>query len=133
LKITFVDTGVLIQAARGTDDLAVRAHAILDDPEREFASSDFVKLEVMPKPIYNKYVPEAEFYEIFFDAVKHWSNISEELVEKAYHEACQAGLSAMDALHVAAAISVNANELVTTEKPEKPLHRITAIKVVSIA
>ncbi|MDE5119367.1 MAG: hypothetical protein O4965_04050 [Trichodesmium sp. St19_bin1] len=38
----------------------------------------------------------------------------------------------MDALHVAAAISVNADELITTEKSSKPMHRVTQIKVISI-
>jgi hypothetical protein len=38
----------------------------------------------------------------------------------------------LDALHVAAVVSVNAEEWVTTEKINKPIHRATAIKVVSI-
>ncbi|WP_334951383.1 hypothetical protein [Nostoc sp.] len=38
----------------------------------------------------------------------------------------------MDALHVAAALSVGAEELVTTEKRTKPMHRVTSINVVSI-
>jgi hypothetical protein len=49
MKRTFIDTGVLIAAARGQNDFAARAMAILDDPNREFASSIFVKLEVLPK------------------------------------------------------------------------------------
>ncbi|WP_242058310.1 hypothetical protein [Microcoleus sp. FACHB-SPT15] len=42
-------------------------------------------------------------------------------------------MSAIDALHVAAALSVNAEELITAEKPSKPMHRVTKIKVISIA
>ena len=39
----------------------------------------------------------------------------------------------MDALHVAAALSVGAEELVvTTEKRTKPMHRVTNVNVVSI-
>ncbi len=48
MKRTFVDSGVLIAAARGNEDVARQAMAVLDDPEREFASSPLVKLEVLP-------------------------------------------------------------------------------------
>ncbi len=41
-------------------------------------------------------------------------------------------LTLMDALHVAAATVVNAAELVTAEKPEKPICRTGSIKVTSI-
>ncbi|WP_169266136.1 MULTISPECIES: hypothetical protein [Brasilonema] len=34
------------------------------------------------------------------------------------------GLAAMDALHIAAALSVSASEFVTTEKPIKPMFRV---------
>lgn len=132
MKLTFIDAGVLIAAARGNHELSTNALTILSDPEREFVSSDFVKLEVLPKPVHYGNMAEVEFYEIFFEAVKQWVDVSDELVKKAYQEACQAGLSAIDAIHVAAAILANATELVTTEKPEKVIHRTTSIKVVSI-
>lgn len=48
-KRTFLDSGVLMAAARGTDDTALLALQILDDPDRKFVSSFFVKLEVLPK------------------------------------------------------------------------------------
>jgi hypothetical protein len=39
----------------------------------------------------------------------------------------------MDALHIAAALSVNAEEFITTEKLTKPMHRVTELAVISIA
>jgi predicted nucleic acid-binding protein len=42
----------------------------------------------------------------------------------------QYGLSAMDALHVAAAYLLGADELVTTERPSKPIYRNGLVKVV---
>ena len=45
MKLTFVDSGVLIAAARGQPELQEPASAVLVDPIREFASSDFVRLE----------------------------------------------------------------------------------------
>ena len=64
-KRTFLDSGVLIAAARGVDDTALQALRILDDPDREFVSSIFVKLEVLPKAIYNGFKEEATFYQSF--------------------------------------------------------------------
>jgi predicted nucleic acid-binding protein len=51
---TFIDSGVLIAAARGEGEIAERALQILEDNKREFASSQFLKLEVLPKATYNK-------------------------------------------------------------------------------
>lgn len=132
MKRTFVDAGVLIAAVRGQPHVASQAMAILDDPEREFASSEFVRLEVLPKAIYHQQTAEVEFYQAFFAAVSHWAGPTEQIVRAAYEEACRSGLSAVDALHVAAAVALSADELVTTEKPSRPLHRTTAIKIVSI-
>ena len=39
MKLTFLDTGVLITAARGNTEQSARALETLDDPEREFAPS----------------------------------------------------------------------------------------------
>ena len=49
---TFLDAGVLIAAARGSGIIPVRAHAILDDPERTFVTSDYIRMEVLPKALY---------------------------------------------------------------------------------
>lgn len=130
MKRTYIDSGVLIAAARGTSAVAIPALEILDDPNREFASSFFVKLEVLPKAICYKDTAESDFYETFFNAVIYWAN--QDIVEDAYHEACELGLAALDALHGAAAESVGAKELVTTEKPNKPIGRVTDITVISI-
>jgi hypothetical protein len=51
---TFLDSGVLIAAARATGALGTRALAFFNDSERVFVSSDFVRLEIFPKAIYNK-------------------------------------------------------------------------------
>ncbi len=66
MKLTFIDSGVLIAAVRRTDEVARRAMEVLDDPDRAFASSVFVRLEVLPKALYNNSRVEAEFYEAFF-------------------------------------------------------------------
>jgi predicted nucleic acid-binding protein len=129
---TFIDTGVLISAARGTGETATKALQILKDTNREFASSIFLKLEVLPKAIYNQQTSEVEFYEEYFGAVAYWATDTDRIIEDAYQESSRSGLGAMDALHIAAAVSVNAVEFITTEKPEKSIHRTKSIKVISI-
>lgn len=132
MKITFIDSGVLVTAARGVGADSEKALEVLADSNREFASSEFIKMEVIPKAIYNRKTAEAEFYESFFSAVIYWNNDMEKVIQDAYNIACQYGLAAMDALHVAAALSVGAEEFVTTEKNTKPMFRVSTINVVSI-
>jgi predicted nucleic acid-binding protein len=132
MKRTFADAGILIEASRGEGPLAEEAMAIVDGSDREFASSIFLKMEVMPKAIYHRNQDEVNFYEAFFSTVAYWAKPLERIVDEAYQEACISGMSALDALHVAAAALVGADELVTTEKPTKPIHRTTRVNVVSI-
>lgn len=132
MKITFVDAGVLIAAARGDLKNSLAALSVLDDPERSFASSAFVCLEVLPKALFHRRATESTFYQQFFWKVKAWAPFEEDLFEEAWRVATEAGLSALDALHVAAALAVGADELITREKPTKPIHRIREIAVRTI-
>lgn len=63
--VVFIDAGVLIAAARGIDMLSQRALDILGAPALQFASSDLIRLEVLPKAIYRGNKIEAEFYQAF--------------------------------------------------------------------
>lgn len=132
MKLTFVDSSLLIAAARGTDEVAERALSVLSDVERTFVCSDYVRLEVLPKPVYNGYEDEAEFYREFFAETARWVGSSPELSEKALELACQHGLSAVDALHVAAAEREGVEEFMTSERRTKPLFRVTTPQITSI-
>ncbi len=129
---TFIDSGVLIAAARGQGATSLRAVEVLDDPNREFVSSPFLKLEVLPKAIYNQRKSETQFYEAYFSAVGHYVTDLGQVLLKGDHEARQSGLGAMDLLHVAAAVLAGATELITTEKLDKSIHRTRSIQVISI-
>lgn len=132
-KRTYLDSGVLIAVARASDEMTTKALLILDDPEREFVSSAFVKLEVLSKAIYHKQASEVEVYQCFFESCSLWANDLTNIVQLAQDLAAKYGLGALDALHVASAISVQADEFITTEKLTKLLHRVTEIQVISIA
>lgn len=129
---TFIDSGVLIAASRGIDEVSQTAMGVLDDPERVYVTSDLVRLEVLPKAIYNKRAVEAEFYRLFFDGVEEVVAITQTLVSQALNEASQYGLSAIDALHIAAAKSVAVEEFVTVERTTKPLFRVSGLKVTTL-
>lgn len=131
--LTYLDSGVLITLFRASDNLAIKAQIILDDSRREFASSSFVKLETISKAAYHKQQDEVNFYESFFANCQVWANDLDTIVSLAEELASKYRLNALDALQVASAISVNADEFITTEKTTKPLHRVTEIQVISIA
>lgn len=155
---TYIDSGLLFWAYRGGPELYKRAMQILEDPNRLFVSSVFLELEVIPKATYFNRRDEIDFYQTFFDdKVKDWAgdpfrNKSKtgllpqylqfwrnkadsigKIVNNSKIQASFFGLNALDALHIAAALSLEADEFVTTEKLTSPLQRVTGLKVVSIA
>lgn len=130
--LTFVDASVLIEAFRGESRAARRALDILDDPSRKFAASEFLRLEVVPKPKYERRQSELAFYQDFFDAVAQWATPEPKLVDAALDVAGKHGLAAMDALHVAVAEALGVTEFVTAELPEKPLFRVQSVRLRSI-
>jgi len=130
---TYIDSCVLIAAARGTGKLGERALAVLADERREFVYSDYVRIEVMPKATYYRRTSEIQFYERLFANAVFWVSFDETLWQAAYEEACASGLSAFDALHVTAAALTSCDELITTERPTSAIHRTRKIRVVTIA
>ena len=97
-----MDSNVLINAFRGTGQTAIESISLLQDATRDFVTSDFVRLEILPKAHYHQNQLEVNFYEQFFQAVVATTPSSKSLVISAVAEATTAGLGAVDALHVAA-------------------------------
>lgn len=129
---TYVDAGVLIAAVRGGSDLARLALELIEDPDRVFVASVFLRLEVLPKATYLRRQTEVTFYQNFFARIASWAHPGDALLDLAEQEAARSGLNALDALHIAAAQLLGADEFVTTESPRKPIHRTTSVRVVAI-
>lgn len=127
-----MDSGVLIFAAKGNTAAAALALPFLQDAAREFVTSEYVRLEVIPKPTCFGNQVEVEFYNAFFRLNSRTIPTSVALLELAMEEACRTGLSAIDAIHIACAVFGGAEEIVTSEKTTKPMHRTQLVKVVSI-
>lgn len=129
---TFLDSGVLLAAWRGTPFLQRQALSIMADEEREFFTADTVRLELLPKPTFEKRRVEVEFYNEHFNSTAGIEPFSQLLGEAAFNLARNYGLSAGDALNLAAAIRQKAEEFITTESPGRPMFRVREIRVISL-
>lgn len=130
---TFLDSGVLIDAARATEIEGQRALRFLSSAPRVYLTSPLVWLETVPKASFMRATKELGFYESFFsDSDLKWCRDWIRLEDIARIESVKHGLGATDALHVAAAHLLGADELVTTEKPGKALYRTDLVKVVAL-
>lgn len=129
---TFLDSGVLLTAWRGADArLADAARRLMADEAREFLTCQNVRLELLPKPFYEKRRTEVSFYSEYF-AAADVEPFSAGLGTAAFALAQKHGLAAGDALNLASAIRQRADEFITSELPGKPVFRVTGIKVISL-
>lgn len=129
---TYPDSDILIAAAKGNEDISEAAIALLEDPEREFVASTYTIFETLATALHNGFSDQAEFYERFFDDIEEWAITCEDVLATAYNESVDCGVHGFDAFHVAAAISLNADELVTGERSTSMLANTPNIHVVSM-
>ena len=128
---TFLDSGVLLHAWRG-EMLSGAALKLMDDDQREFLTSQMVRLELLPKARFEKRLREVAFYESHFSDCAGTEPFSEALGLEAEKLAARYGLAGPDALQIAAAIRQGAQEFYTSEKPGRPMFRVKEIKVISL-
>lgn len=130
--LTFLDAGVLLAAARTTSVHRIKALTLLADSRRKFITTDFVKLETTLKCDFHGYQQQLDFYEAFFESADVYLPDVAPIVKNAFQLGKQFGLNAMDALHISAAILAQADEFVTTERPNSPFQNVKGIKILSI-
>lgn len=130
-KRTYLDSGVLLAAFAAQGDVGAKALEVLDDPDRQLVVSAAVKLELLPKSIYERRKEEVEFYLAVFEQVECLSWRLDTL-QNAQEVAELHGIAAMDAIHVATALDAGVDELITAERPTKPMFRVTEIPIISI-
>jgi len=132
MKRTYIDANVLIAAFKGEEQVAQRALRVLDDPDRKLVVSDYLRLEVLPKPTFHKKREEIEFMQTVFDGAAENLETSSDLTGRALAMASKYDMTPIDALHIGAAAVAKVDEFVTMEKPTKPMCKVREVKVVSI-
>lgn len=130
-KRTYIDANLLIAAWHGRDEAGIGALTVLDDRDRTLLVSDALWLEVMPKAIYQRQRGEIAFYQSVFERAEHdpWRL---EVLQQAKIFAQRYGIAAMDAIHVATAQAMGADEFVSGEKPSKPMFSVREISMISL-
>ncbi len=64
---------------------------------------------------FHGYPLQTQFYDEFINGVVEWVPVTDELVHSAYDECLSSRIHAFDALHIAAAAAVRADEFITGE------------------
>jgi len=129
---TYLDSGVLIAASRSRSKSSELAISILEDQNREFISSDYLRLEIVPKATYFRSTAEFKLYEEFLAKATVLPGNSDHF-DLAYILACQYGLAAMDSLHITVAVETFCDEFITTERPTSPLFRVPGIRILTLS
>lgn len=132
MRRTYLDTGVLIEAAAGKGPKAEVAMAVLRDPTRVFLSCPFLDLELLPQTILNRNRLQQRFLETYLAGTDRTEELAA-IFKLAFREATRSPVSGMDALHVAAAHLLRADEFITTERPGKAICRNSLVPVVFLS
>lgn len=132
MKRTYIDANVLIAAFQGGEDVSRRALEVLDDPNRELVVSDFLRLEVLPKPRFHKRAEEVEFMKAVLNNAAENVPCNPDVTKKAIELASTYDVAPMDALHAGAALAAKVDEFLTMEKPSKPICKIKEMNVTSL-
>jgi len=132
MKRTYIDANVLIAAFQGDESISRPAMEVLTDPERALVVSDYLRLEVLPKPTFHKREEEIEFMKSVFDSASETIPSFPQVTAQALQLASEYDMTPVDALHVGAAVIGKVDELVTMEKPTKPMCRVKAVTVTSL-
>ncbi len=132
MKRTYIDANIMIAAFQGKENISRRALEVLDDPNRQLVVSDFLRLEVLPKPTVHKRAEEVEFMNAILEKAAENVPCEPDVTQKAIELASTYDVAPMDALHAGAALAAKVDEFLTMEKPSKPICKINEINVTSL-
>jgi hypothetical protein len=131
MRRTYLDRGVLIEAAAGRGLTAEVAQKHLSDPDRTFLSCPYLDLELLPQVILNHRPRQKEFLEAYLAATERIEDM-DAIFQVAFRESSRSPVSGMDSLHIAAAHLLEADEFITTEKTSKPLYKNRLVPVIRL-
>ncbi len=120
-----------MRAWKGEEAEAEAAGRVLEDISRRLLTSEIIRLELLPKPLYFKQKDEVAFYDEIFRR-SECDKVDSALYRDAFALAEHYGLAAADAFNLASAIRLQADEFVTAERPGRPMFRVKEVKVVTL-
>lgn len=123
--LTYLDSGVLIAAAKGNEQWSQRAFQIIDDSSRTFVASPFLRLET--SRMSHGFAEQVAMYDDFLLMADIRFEDAGAAVTKAEEITAKYGVEGLDAMHVASALLVHAVEIITTEKLTKPMYRVGSL------
>ena len=132
-KETYLDSSVLLCVLHGKGATFAKSYQIINEPSRRFLSSDYVRLETLPKPTFYKKQEALNFLNEFFGKARIVASDAD-ITKAALGLACKHDINAADALHLSSAVAGKATEFVTAEQNTKPVFRATetGVKLTSI-
>ena len=104
----------------------------MEDGTREFFTSEAVKLELLPKPTFEKRRAEVEFYNAHFSDAEASEPFSAELGRDALSWPKNSAWPRWTPCIWPRPSARAADEFITSESPGKPVFRVAGIKVVSL-
>lgn len=118
-------------AFHATYPLHRKAIELLRDDTRELLATSLVELELTQPQFDPRRKDEADFYlDYLRNIVTESADVTESLIAMGIDTVRSTQASAMDAMHLACAIHMGADEFVTSEATGKPLFREKRIPVV---
>lgn len=127
----YIDANVWIAAVQGDGDLLQRVWRVLQS-QRRLVISDFILLEVLPKPLFHGHTEQKEALEKLFSLTERLTPDHKTLLPKAIRLAGDYDLSPMDALHAATALQGKVDEFITLERSTKPFFKIAELHANSL-
>nr|VFK17467.1 MAG: Predicted nucleic acid-binding protein, contains PIN domain [Candidatus Kentron sp. LFY] len=129
---TYIDANVWIAAVQSDGALLQRVWPVLQSDRKRLVISDFILLEVLPKPLFHRRTRQKRILEQLFSLTEKLTPDHETLLPQAIRLAGDYDLSPMDALHAATALQGQVDEFITLERPTKPLFRIPELHAHSL-
>jgi predicted nucleic acid-binding protein len=100
---TYLDASILIAAANGDEAASADAMALISEPDREFAVSEYLRLETLPRYVRDNEPDIVAFIEEFFRSAVACIEPSMTVMNRAMHLSRTFRVNGIDALHLGAA------------------------------
>nr|VFJ42305.1 MAG: hypothetical protein BECKFW1821A_GA0114235_100164 [Candidatus Kentron sp. FW] len=128
----YIDANVRIAAVQGDGELLQKVCSVLQSNRRRLVISDFVLLEVLPKPLFHRCTKQRAALEKLFSLTEKLVPDYGTLLLESIRLAGDYDPSPMDALHAAAALQGEVDEFMTLERSTKPFFKIAELHAYSL-